>query len=98
MGENCTRTSDCEKGLMCVNFVCIDEKEDPNLIWNDLSTGYGWSSKADTNRWTYYGAIDYCRNLSAGGVSNWRLPTISELRTLVRNHPPCQYPYPGFDP
>ena len=30
-------------------------------------------------------AISYCSNLEEGGANNWRLPNISELRTLVQN-------------
>ena len=31
-------------------------------------------------------ADEYCRNLDEDGFSNWRLPTIDELRTLIQNH------------
>ena len=74
------------------------DKDPSGQIWTDPSTGYVWSTKADTNSWTYYGALDYCNDLSEEGVSDWRLPTISELRTLIRNNPPCEYPYAGQDP
>ena len=33
----------------------------------------------------YYDAIDYCDNLVEGGLGDWHLPTISELRTLIQN-------------
>ena len=32
-------------------------------------------------------AVKYCENLNEGGHSDWRLPDIDELRTLVQN---CQ--------
>jgi|GEM_PF-2882573 Protein of unknown function (DUF1566). len=47
----------------------------------DPETGYIWSSK-------YYGNFDaattYCENNTEGGLM-WRVPTISELRTLIQN-------------
>ena len=46
--------------------------------------GNMWSPKASsTMKWS--GAVDYCNNLTACGYSDWHLPTISELRTLIKN-------------
>ena len=46
--------------------------------------GNMWSPKASsTMNWS--DAIDYCNNLTACGYSDWHLPTISELRTLIQN-------------
>ena len=48
-----------------------------NLIWSDRSSStMNWSS-----------AKQYCENLSEGGFTDWRLPTISELKTIIKN---CQ--------
>lgn len=48
-----------------------------NLIWSDRSSNeMNWSS-----------AKQYCKNLTEGGFTDWRLPTISELKTTVQN---CQ--------
>lgn len=51
-----------------------------NLIWSDRSSnGMNWSS-----------AKQYCEDLTEGGYSDWRLPNIDELRTLIQNHPGTQ--------
>ena len=45
-----------------------------HLEWSDKSShSMNWNS-----------AEEYCKNLPEGGHSDWRLPTISELRSLIR--------------
>ena len=45
------------------------------LIWSDhASSALNWSS-----------AKQYCSDLEEGGFTDWRLPTISELRKLIKN-------------
>ena len=47
----------------------------PNLMWSQPSPGP-----------VYYGSIaEYCEELREGGFSDWRLPNIDELRTLIQN-------------
>jgi len=48
--------------------------------------GLHWSSRS-SNEMKWYDAVNYCKTLNEGGYSNWRLPTISELRTLIQNCP-----------
>lgn len=51
----------------------------------DKLTG-SWSKKSP-NGMTWNDAKAYCENLVENGRSDWKLPTISELRTLVKNCP-----------
>ena len=50
----------------------------------DSANGLVWSavSKNDMN-WNK--AVSYCEKLTEGGLNSWRLPTISELRTILQN-------------
>ena len=46
--------------------------------------GNMWSSKSsDKMKWR--DAVSYCNHLTVCGYSDWHLPTISELRTLIKN-------------
>ena len=48
-----------------------------------------WSTVSDRKmKWNQ--AVRYCKNLNEGGYSDWRLPNIDELRTLIQNHPGTQ--------
>ena len=58
----------------------------------DSSTGHIWSEMASGMEWQ--AAKEYCAGLNSsnyGGYSSgWRLPTIDELRTLIKNCPRSQ--------
>ena len=55
------------------------------VLFTDKSTGLMWSSRSQEMRWE--DAVAYCKNLNEGNLSDWRLPTINELRTLIQNCP-----------
>ncbi|MBO4710404.1 DUF1566 domain-containing protein [bacterium] len=57
----------------------------------DSTSHLTWSKKADTT-YTWSDAGTYCSNLTEGGYSDWRLPNISELRTLIKNCSGTQMP------
>jgi hypothetical protein len=70
---------------------CVGGKYDPdsNLCWQDPpSANMNWYIAAGVYHATYNsGTEDYCPTLG----SSWRLPTISELRSLVRGCTPIEW-------
>ncbi len=51
----------------------------------DQGTGLMWEndSNVNTQTRTWEEALAYCENLTLGGYSDWRLPNIQELRSIV---------------
>ncbi len=48
-----------------------------DLMWENVAD-------PDKHRMSWYDAMEYAKNLRLGGYDDWRLPTIEELRTVVR--------------
>jgi len=63
-----------------------DDDEDFDNIWIDELTGHMWE-KTSHCCYEWYDAYIYCEALTLGDFKNWRLPTISELRSLIRGCP-----------
>jgi len=61
------RSCDSNRG----KFPCIDN-----------TTGYMWSQLAPTEM-TWGQAKNYCENLNQGGFSDWHLPSLNVLQTIV---------------
>lgn len=49
----------------------------------DLNTGLMWQQTPDFERHNYYDAFEYVESLTIGGYTDWRLPTIKELYSLL---------------
>jgi len=66
---------------------CIENFTKIKMLNNrsDLS----WSSKT-TEKMNWFEAKDYCENSKEGGYSDWRFPTISELRSIIINCSPTE--------
>ncbi|MBS1800971.1 MAG: DUF1566 domain-containing protein [Acidobacteria bacterium] len=51
--------------------------------WIDASTGLMWVAQDSDKRMGWHKAAKYCEKLRTQGYSNWRLPSIEELVSLV---------------
>jgi len=52
--------------------------------WFDETTGLCWLNSSPTEEGVWNEAQAYCEELVEGGFSNWRLPLIQELISLIR--------------
>ena len=57
--------------------------------WLDPTTGYLWENPPPVARMNWDDAVAYCNGLTLCGYGpgSWNLPTISELRSLIRGCP-----------
>lgn len=63
------------------------EVETPEGAWYDPDSGLTWENPASSDPFAWGEAERYCYDLVIGDLEDWRLPTISELRSLVRGCP-----------
>ena len=72
-------------GAQCVISSAIIECDSTNETpCVDSSSGLMWSSESQYKT-NWNSAISYCNNLLEGGFSDWHLPTISQLKTLIKD-------------
>ena len=55
-----------------------------NGVVTDTRTGLQWAAKDNGRDINWHNARAYCRNYSGGGHTDWRLPTVSELKGLYK--------------
>lgn len=72
--------------LLLLVFLAIlgkaQSSQDGRDSWTDPSTGLTWAARDNGKDLSWKGAVKYCRNLSIGGYSDWRLATLDELRGI----------------
>lgn len=52
------------------------------LIWTDPATGLMWAGSDNASDVNWNQAKEYCSKLRLAGDSDWRLPTIDELKAI----------------
>ncbi len=84
-GESC---GSCDSDKTCEGGQCVEGNSPATGgTWTDPISGLTWqvTPPSGPHKWYYWDeAKSYCASLSLGGHSDWRLPTIGELRTLIR--------------
>ena len=86
-GESCTKTADCVSGLKCVSMTCQQTGSSaPVETWFDPTSGLTWQVSPTGGAMNWSDAKAHCAGLSLDG-GYWHLPTIGELRTLIRGCP-----------
>ena len=72
---------------------CIFQNRISNLFWSESNPVTGASP--DTTGLDWSSAVDHCNQLNFGGYSDWRLPTLNELRNGVNQGLPFLGYYAG---
>ena len=52
-------------------------------VWEDTSTGYTWQNPGASDTYAWGKAKLYCEGLTCSDHSDWHLPTIGELETIL---------------
>ena len=72
--------------LLCLGiFGCeLPLNCDADSVWRDTANELCWQRTPSSDSMCQQEAIDYCRSLKLGGESDWRLPSIGQLRSLIQ--------------
>ncbi len=57
----------------------------PNGMVKDHQKGLMWAAQDNGSNINWSAAVAYCKNYSAGGYNDWRMPVASELASLYGN-------------
>lgn len=69
-----------QDGSYTMNPISLSDNGDNTI--SDNNTGLVWQKQEGGSQF-WPNAIDYCNNLTLGNATNWRLPTIYELTTIL---------------
>ena len=66
-----------------VSTAAVSYKDNGDGTVTDTSTDLMWQQVSSSSNKTWERALAYCEGLSLGDYTDWRLPTIKELQSLV---------------
>ena len=80
-------SDDCPSSWETIDGGWLDPKR--CLAWSEVSNDLTWYEAISTTESSNdQSDTDYCAELNIDGYSNWRVPTVDELRDVsLRNHP-----------
>jgi photosystem II stability/assembly factor-like uncharacterized protein len=84
----------CVRGLTLPKSVFVDNQDG---TVHDITTGLMWQKGNSERMSGWESELDYCQDLQLAGYSDWRLPNIRELETLINDtrNPPLIDPIFG---
>jgi Cobalamin biosynthesis protein CobT (nicotinate-mononucleotide:5, 6-dimethylbenzimidazole phosphoribosyltransferase) len=83
LSERASTSSDDYSVSRCIKD---DSLPNPEFPYTDSASGLVWSERSPYDL-SWYEAAAYCQDLVEGGSNNWRVPTMEEVKTLVKNCP-----------
>ncbi len=70
--------------IFIFSSICFADYTDNNDgTVTDSNTGLMWQQATSDSQMTWEQAISWCENLELAGYSDWRLPNIKELASIV---------------
>lgn len=67
--------------IAVILFGCSHRNDEP--VIEDKELGIMWTGHVSESSMTFDEALVYCRNLTYHGHTDWRLPTRSELESMI---------------
>ncbi|HHH37679.1 MAG TPA: DUF1566 domain-containing protein [Epsilonproteobacteria bacterium] len=70
-------------GCLVPTLLSADRFAQSGEVVRDGHTGLSWQSTPADKKFSWSGAQEHCDVLNYGGYSDWRLPNLYELKSLV---------------